>query len=187
MNSVAASEVSVGISSLPRRDLGLDLIVAGQVLERGRSPRSGGVSVWRLSNTISTLVAEQHAAGLLHRDHAIPVVIADVRVHRGTLDVSSSDGADQAHAACIPPPPQPAETPKTFTGVLRHAPGQELVVGTPVGSTRAYFAFSESRPFWNRPACERSARARVSNHSAISSKPSSRAVFAKPGYICVYS
>ena len=45
----------------------------------------------------------------------------------------------------------------------------------------------ESRPFWKRPACERSARARVSNHSAISVKPSSRAVFAKPGYIVVYS
>ena len=44
-----------------------------------------------------------------------------------------------------------------------------------------------SRPFWKRPACDFSARARVSNHSAISAKPSSRAVFAKPGYICEYS
>ena len=46
---------------------------------------------------------------------------------------------------------------------------------------------SESRPFWKRPACDFSARASVSNHSAISSKPSSRAVLAKPGYIFVYS
>ncbi len=38
-----------------------------------------------------------------------------------------------------------------------------------------------------RPACDFSARASVSNHSEISAKPSSRAVFAKPGYIWVYS
>ena len=36
-------------------------------------------------------------------------------------------------------------------------------------------------------ACERSAFASVSNQSAISSKPSSRAVLAIPGYISVYS
>src|SRR5579883_705728 len=38
-----------------------------------------------------------------------------------------------------------------------------------------------------RLACERSALARVSNQSAISSKPSSRAVLAMPGYMSVYS
>ena len=44
-----------------------------------------------------------------------------------------------------------------------------------------------SRAFWKRLACERSAFASVSNQSAISSKPSSRADFAIPGYISVYS
>ena len=44
-----------------------------------------------------------------------------------------------------------------------------------------------SSPLVKRPACDFSARASVSNHSAISSKPSSRAVLAKPGYIWVYS
>src|SRR5581483_3134868 len=44
-----------------------------------------------------------------------------------------------------------------------------------------------SRPEVKRPAWLFSARASVSSHSAISSKPSSRAVFAKPGYISVYS
>src|SRR5690606_5688688 len=46
---------------------------------------------------------------------------------------------------------------------------------------------SFSRPSVKRPAWLFSARASVSSHSAISSKPSSRAVFAKPGYISVYS
>src|ERR1035441_5969292 len=41
--------------------------------------------------------------------------------------------------------------------------------------------------FEKRFACDFSARASVSNQSATSAKPSSRAVFAKPGYICVYS
>ncbi len=45
----------------------------------------------------------------------------------------------------------------------------------------------EARPSVNRPAWLFSARASVSNHSAISSKPSSRAVFEKPGYISEYS
>lgn len=44
-----------------------------------------------------------------------------------------------------------------------------------------------SRPFWKRPACDFSAFASVSNHSAISLKPSSRATLAKPGYISVNS
>jgi hypothetical protein len=38
-----------------------------------------------------------------------------------------------------------------------------------------------------RPACDFSAFARVSNQSAISPKPSSRAAFAIPGYMSVYS
>ncbi len=44
-----------------------------------------------------------------------------------------------------------------------------------------------SRAFWNLLAWERSALASVSNQSAISSKPSSRAVLAMPGYMSVYS
>ena len=44
-----------------------------------------------------------------------------------------------------------------------------------------------SNVFWNLPACDFSALAKVSNQSAISSKPSSLAVFAIPGYISVYS
>src|ERR1039458_4309860 len=46
---------------------------------------------------------------------------------------------------------------------------------------------TDSSPLLKRPAWDFSARASVSNHSAISSKPSSRAVLAKPGYISVYS
>src|SRR5690606_30832937 len=42
-----------------------------------------------------------------------------------------------------------------------------------------------SRVFWNLLACERSALARVSNQSAISSKPSARASLAMPGYMSV--
>jgi hypothetical protein len=38
-----------------------------------------------------------------------------------------------------------------------------------------------------RPACVFAAFARVSNQSAISAKPSSRAVLAIPGYMSVYS
>ncbi len=43
------------------------------------------------------------------------------------------------------------------------------------------------RPLVKRPACDFSALARVSNHSASSGYPSSRAVLAIPGYIWVYS
>ena len=46
---------------------------------------------------------------------------------------------------------------------------------------------TESRPWLNRAAWLFSARARVSSHSATSSKPSSRAVRANPGYISLYS
>src|SRR3546814_6228066 len=44
-----------------------------------------------------------------------------------------------------------------------------------------------SKVFWNLPAWLFSAFASVSNQSAISSKPSSRAVRAIPGYMSVYS
>src|SRR5207248_57504 len=46
---------------------------------------------------------------------------------------------------------------------------------------------SVSNAFWKRPAWDFSALARVSNQSAISSKPSERAVLAMPGYMSVYS
>src|SRR5690606_18098125 len=49
------------------------------------------------------------------------------------------------------------------------------------------FDYSVSSAFWKRFACERSAFASVSNQSAISSNPSSRACFAMPGYMSVYS
>ena len=76
--------------------------------------------------------------------------------------------------------------------------GPALGVGAPVedqfvdGQLRHRHAFvvapfRPSRARWNRPAWVFSARARVENQSAISSKPSSRAVLAKPGYIAVNS
>src|ERR1700736_3353600 len=46
---------------------------------------------------------------------------------------------------------------------------------------------SASSAFWKRPACDFPALASVSNQSAISSKPSWRAVRAMPGYMSVYS
>jgi hypothetical protein len=46
---------------------------------------------------------------------------------------------------------------------------------------------SVSSAFWKRPACDFSAFANVSNHSAMSAKPSSRAAFAIDGYISLYS
>ena len=46
---------------------------------------------------------------------------------------------------------------------------------------------SVSAALSKRPACDFAALARVSNQSAISVKPSSRAIFAIAGYISVYS
>src|SRR5205823_9923889 len=59
----------------------------------------------------------------------------------------------------------------------------------PGGGLEAPLACAQmlSRAFWKRLACERSALASVSNQSAISPKPSSRAAFAMPGYMSVYS
>src|SRR5690606_34495114 len=57
----------------------------------------------------------------------------------------------------------------------------------PCGHGGVAQASSWSSAFWKRLAWLRSALARVSNQSAISSKPSSRAVFAMPGYMSVYS
>src|SRR5205823_13269790 len=68
---------------------------------------------------------------------------------------------------------------------LRVAPLQRV----PGGGLQAPLACAQmlSRAFWKRLACERSALASVSNQSAISPKPSSRAAFAMPGYMSVYS
>ena len=54
----------------------------------------------------------------------------------------------------------------------------------PTSKTDFYRVF---KVFWNFPAWDFSAFAKVSNQSAISSKPSCRAVLAIPGYISVYS
>ena len=67
-------------------------------------------------------------------------------------------------------------------GQVGHAPTPLSRAGANLRSDQ-----SASRPCWKRPAWLFSARASVSNHSAISSKPSSRAVLEKPGYIWVYS
>src|SRR5206468_6066325 len=69
---------------------------------------------------------------------------------------------------------------------LRVAP-VERVPGGSLEATLACAAQMASRAFWKRLACERSALARVSNQSAISSKPSWRAALAMPGYMSVYS
>ena len=49
------------------------------------------------------------------------------------------------------------------------------------------FQLTAPRPWLKRPAWLFSALAKVSNHSAMESKPSSRAVLEKPGYISLYS
>ena len=60
-------------------------------------------------------------------------------------------------------------------------------VGDPVTGAGLRGQETDASPSVKRPAWLFSARARVSNHSAISSNPSSRAVRAKPGYISEYS
>src|SRR5213076_2060764 len=63
----------------------------------------------------------------------------------------------------------------------------ERMPGRSLERTLAHQSLSESRAFWKRLAWLRSALASVSNQSAISPKPSSRACFAMPGYMSVYS
>ena len=62
-------------------------------------------------------------------------------------------------------------------------PSRSLRTGAPAAGRQTK---SSSRD-WNRPAWDFSAFASVSNQSAISPKPSSRAVLAIPGYMSVYS
>src|SRR5207253_2464495 len=59
--------------------------------------------------------------------------------------------------------------------------------GRRLGRAFAHQSASASRAFWKRLAWLRSALASVSNQSAISPKPSSRACLAMPGYMSVYS
>src|SRR5262249_36777411 len=77
---------------------------------------------------------------------------------------------------------------------LRLAPIERMARG----SLQAPFAYAgvrrahamgqiASSAFWKRLACERSAFASVSNQSAISENPSSRACLAMPGYMSLYS
>ena len=96
-----------------------------------------------------------------------------------TVELNTRESTHLAPGEVSRPP-----TPKRARNGARGAPACE---DAPPTTRVAAQSLRPSRPFWKRPACERSARARVSNHSAISSKPSSRAVFAKPGYIWVYS
>src|SRR6185369_4083833 len=65
--------------------------------------------------------------------------------------------------------------------------GAKAVASAPPGLLES--ESDQSRPSsarWKRSACDFSALARVSNQSAISSKPSSRAVRAILGYMSVY-
>src|SRR2546425_1139773 len=73
------------------------------------------------------------------------------------------------------------ELPTHFSLEVRRVP-KAWIAGIKPRHERGKDYLSESRPFWKRPACDFSARASVSNHSPISSNPSPRAVFAKPGY-----
>ncbi len=67
--------------------------------------------------------------------------------------------------------------PVEFLGALMNAPGRSAAGDQPRSPSALV----------KRLACERSALARVSNQSAISSKPSPRAALAMPGYMSVYS
>src|SRR5258706_438705 len=69
---------------------------------------------------------------------------------------------------------------------LGRLPG-ERVPGRRLERAFSHESDSWSNDFWKRLAWLRSALARVSNQSAISPKPSSRADFAMPGYMSVYS
>src|SRR5690606_14363109 len=99
-------------------------------------------------------VADAQAPVALELDDALAEIVAEALVQARAANVGAGDGAHGEARA-----------------------GAGLVRGAAAKSGYS----SPSRPFWKRPAWERSARARVSNHSAISSKPSSRAVLAKPG------
>src|SRR5262245_8187283 len=73
--------------------------------------------------------------------------------------------------------------PRQGTGTAMPGLPQINQLAASAGSLPAIF----SKPLENRPACDFSALAKVSNHSANSEYPSSRAVLANPGYISVYS
>src|SRR6185312_15883333 len=47
-------------------------------------------------------IADDHAAVLLHRDHAVAVVVANLRPQLRALDVGAGDRSDEVHAGCVP-------------------------------------------------------------------------------------
>ena len=75
----------------------------------------------------------------------------------------------------------------TEVGPRQHRWRAPRPAGRVVGAGRRGGQPRSSRSDWKRPAWDFSALASVSNQSAISAKPSSRAVFAMPGYMSVYS
>ncbi len=95
----------------------------------------------------------------------------------------SGSGGDPAERAS-----RPMAWAGAWTGTIRprRSPGAGSVDGWGAGAPRRA-QVREASPSLNRPAWLFSARASVSSHSAISSKPSSRAVLANPGYISEYS
>src|SRR5262249_42075740 len=113
-----------------------------------------------------------------------PGDLAVVAVHRTVQHVVEGRAQAVAPTAAVAELGDPSQLLLRRGGI--EVVGVADVVGhRPVG--RGYSSLSPSRPFVKRPAWLRSALARVSNHSAISGKPSSRAVLAMPGYIWVYS
>jgi hypothetical protein len=83
---------------------------------------------------------------------------------------------------------RPAERPITRPAGRQSFPTRRRRARrTYVTPWRGRRSYSVVVAFWKRPACDFSALARVSNQSAISGKPSSRAAFAIPGYMLVYS
>ena len=97
---------------------------------------------------------------------------------------SRCPGTDRA-GADLPRPMASADGGRGRSGPGGH-PGPDRSAAQGAGGTPSA-QVREASPSLNRPAWLFSARARVSSHSAISSKPSSRAVLANPGYISEYS
>ncbi len=93
---------------------------------------------------------------------------AGVHVSRAPVEMRGAGPEETGPARAFT---SPAHTP------IRNRSGERLEVAQ----------VRDLRPSVKRPAWLFSARARVSSQSAMSSKPSSRAVRAKPGYISVYS
>jgi len=78
-----------------------DLILAGQVLEAQDLLDLHRQRVAVVEHDLD-LVADEHAPRALQLDHAIAIIITDLRVQRGAFDVEPGDGADEAHAEDLP-------------------------------------------------------------------------------------